>query len=84
MTIQEKIRGREAKIAVVGLGPVGLRAAVTFARAGLTVIGLTPIAAMWLRSTRATPGPGSGNDGPQSHLPVLVIEIDLAAAQMIN
>ena len=40
MSIQEKIRSREAKIAVVGLGPVGLRAAVTFARAGLTVIGV--------------------------------------------
>lgn len=40
MRIQEKIRSREAKIAVVGLGPVGLLAAVTFAGAGLRVIAI--------------------------------------------
>ncbi len=36
----EKIRGREATVAVVGLGYVGLPVAVEFARAGFNVIGV--------------------------------------------
>ena len=36
----EKIAGRTARVAVIGLGYVGLPLAVAFARAGLTVVGI--------------------------------------------
>ncbi len=48
MTIQsvliEKLQGRTAKVAVLGLGYVGLPLAVVFAEAGFEVIGIDPIA----------------------------------------
>src|SRR5262245_39882112 len=39
-SLVQKIKSRKAKIAVVGLGYVGLPLAVSFARTGFTVIGI--------------------------------------------
>ncbi|GAG17879.1 unnamed protein product, partial [marine sediment metagenome] len=38
--LDEKITNREAKVAVVGLGYVGLPLAVEFARAGFSILGI--------------------------------------------
>ena len=38
----EKIKSKSARVAVIGIGYVGLPLAVTFAEAGLTVIGIDP------------------------------------------
>ena len=38
--LEQKIKSKEAKIAVIGLGYVGLPLAVEFAEAGFTVLGV--------------------------------------------
>ena len=40
MKICEKIRSRDARLAVIGLGYVGLPLAVEYVKAGFTVVGI--------------------------------------------